>query len=887
MTVGGVALRDFCAQLRELHVQAGGPLVDSMAADARFPLRRSQIYQVLGGTLRRPPSWEFVSAFVRACARYASHHHREVSLETDLGWWQAEHDELVLTFDRRRHAAEPADDRDRPVPRQLPPAVANFVGREAELRTLSDRLESLGPSGAPIVISAVVGTGGVGKTAVAVRWAHKVGDRFPDGQLFVDLRGFDPGHVVPAGDALAGLLVALGVPEAELPSSTDQRSAAFRTLAARRRLLLVLDNAADAEHVRPLLPGGGGCVVVVTSRDSLTGLVSVDGADRLTLTPLDERDAVTLLRDLAGAQVSAEPAEATVLARQCCGIPLALRIAAELIASQPDVPLATFVAELADVTGRLDLMDATGDPRSALSVVFSWSYRKLPEPVARAFRLMGLHPGTTVTAETLAVLAGVSQRVARKWVDHVTRASLVYPSGAGRVAMHDLLRAYARSLGAEADSEQDRGQALDRLVEHYVQTAADAAQTFFGNPTGDRDIESARGWLDGERGNIILVAGFAATHGRPVAAGELSSSLWRYFVVRGHFQLAMAIHAHALTAARASGDLGARGRALGNSGMAYWLVGRYDEALKQMTEALRIFTDLGDQALESSALGMLGAIGEAMSRYDDAADYYRQSLRLARLLGDRTNEANALDNIGNVEERRGNYPAALDRHRQALDIYVDLGDRDREGIALVNFGGVYRRLGRHQEALDRYTAAAALFGDIGDRPSAANAITGIADATAALGAPAAALPLLHEALAICAEVGDPPQRAVTLTTLAAVLTAAGRLTEAAEAAAAALEIARDTGDRHLEADALIALGHAALSAARHTEAEEAFASAVDVAASTGERDEQARGLAGLGRTRQATGDRDGARRLWRDAGELAARLGTPLAAEMAALLDQA
>ena len=578
MTDGGEALRDFCAQLRELHVQAGGPLVDSMAVDARFPLRRSQIYQVLGGTVRRPPSWEFVTAFVQACTRYAKNHHREVSLPTDFDWWQAKHDELVIAIDRRRHAAEPPDDRDRPVPQQLPPTVANFVGREAELRALSDQLETLGMTGVPIVISAVVGTGGVGKTALAVRWAHQVRDQFPDGQLFVNLRGFDPGHVVPVANALAGLLIALGVPEAKLPSSTDHRSAAFRTLAARRRLLLVLDNAADAEQVRPLLPGSGACVVVVTSRDSLRGLVSVDGANRLTLTPLDERDAVALLQDLVGARVVTEPAEATLLAQQCCRIPLALRIAAELIAFQPDVPLRTFVAELADVTRRLDLMDAIDDPRSALRAVFSWSYRYLPEPVARAFRLVGLHPGTTVTAQTLAVLAGAPQRMAQDWLNHLVRVSLADPSVGGRVAMHDLLRAYARSLGEDDDTDEERRQSLDRLVEHYVRTAADAAVTLFANAP-DRDIKSAQGWLDGERHNIILVAGFAATHGWPVAAGNLSSSLWRYFVVHGHFELAMAIHTHALTAAKTSGDLGAQGRALGNSSTAYWLVGRNDEAL--------------------------------------------------------------------------------------------------------------------------------------------------------------------------------------------------------------------------------------------------------------------------------------------------------------------
>jgi DNA-binding XRE family transcriptional regulator len=284
-----------------------------------------------------------------------------------------------------------------PVPRQLPADVAAFTGRETELAELDFLLPGTGqhePGGTagPVVISAVSGTAGVGKTALAVRWAHRVADSFPDGQLYVNLRGYDPDRPVLAAEALAGFLRALGVPDAEIPLEESERAARFRSVVAGRRLLLILDNAGTVEQVRPLLPGSPTVMVVVTSRDSLAGLVARDGAVRLEVDLLPAAEAAALLDSLVGTRAAADPAAVATLATQCARLPLALRVAAELAVARPHTPLGELSAELAALEGRLALLDAGGDARGAVASVFSWSYRHLPADTARMYRLLGLHP---------------------------------------------------------------------------------------------------------------------------------------------------------------------------------------------------------------------------------------------------------------------------------------------------------------------------------------------------------------------------------------------------------------------------------------------------------------------------------------------------------------
>ena len=370
----------------------------------------------------------------------------------------------------------------------------------------------------------LAGTAGVGKTALAVHWGHRVRDAFPGGQLYCDLRGYDPREPVTAADALAGFLRTLGVADQDIPADAGERAACYRSLLDGRRALVVLDNAASVEQVRPLLPGTQSCVVLVTSRDSLAGLVARHGARRLDLNLLPAGDAVSLLRELIGERVDADKAAGSTLAGQCARLPLALRVAAELAAVRPDMDLAHLVSELADEQRRLDLLDAGGDPRTAVRAVFSWSYRRLPADAARAFRLIGLHPGPDLDTLAAAALTGASPRQAADLLARLARSHLIYPAGSGRYAMHELLRAYAASITtAEADG------ALTRLLDYYLAAAAAAVDTLFPaerkyRPRVTRpatplphvaDVAAARAWLDAERAVLVRVAGHAASGAWP------------------------------------------------------------------------------------------------------------------------------------------------------------------------------------------------------------------------------------------------------------------------------------------------------------------------------------------------------------------------------------
>jgi DNA-binding SARP family transcriptional activator len=428
------------------------------------------------------------------------------------------------------------------VPRELPADVAAFTGRAAELAEL-DRLlpgpagEDSGKAPGAVVIAAVAGTAGAGKTALAVRWAHRVAGQFPDGQLYVNLRGYDPGQPVAPDEALAGFLRALGVADADIPLEEAERAARYRSLVAAKRLLVVLDNAASEAQVRPLLPGSESVMVVVTSRDSLAGLVAVDGARRLDVDVLPQGEAVALLCALIGPRVGDDPAAAEDLARLCARLPLALRVAAERAAARPDTPLADLVAELGGEGDRLELLAAGGDSRAAVTSVFSWSYRHLPADAARMFRLLGLHPGPDWDRCAAAALTTSSAVEAGRLLAALARAHLIQPAGPGRYQMHDLLRGYAAHLAARHDTDQARQAALTGLFDYYL--AVCAAATARLAPAGHQqqpqpppagipvpefgDRAAARAWLDTELSTLTALVTYAAAHGWPSHTARLAA----------------------------------------------------------------------------------------------------------------------------------------------------------------------------------------------------------------------------------------------------------------------------------------------------------------------------------------------------------------------------
>jgi len=725
------------------------------------------------------------------------------------------------------------------VPRQLPAPVAHFVGRSAELTTLTHLLDQRDADAlGTVVISAIGGTAGVGKTELAVQWAHQLIERFPDGQLYVNLRGYDPAEPMAAADALAGFLRALGVPGQEIPPGEQERAARYRSLLDGRRVLIVLDNAGSAEQIRPLLPGSPACTAVVTSRDALAGLVARHGAVRLDLDLLPLADSVCLLRELIGERARADPDAVAALANRCARLPLALRVTAELAAARTADPLTVLAGELADQQGRLDLLDAGGDSRTAVRAVFSWSYRHLDAAAARAFRLAGLHPGTDFDGYALAALADANLRQARKMLDVLARAHLIQAVGPGRYRLHDLLCAYAREAVAGQETGQERRAALTRLFDHYLATAASATEAFYpGRRRQPRvspavtpappldDSARAQHWLDSNRACLVASAIYCVEHGWPGHATRLAGTLFQYLHVSGHYPEAAAVYGSVLLAACQAGDRAAEAEALTGLGIIDFERGRYAQAAGRYLQALNLFRESGDRDGELRALHNLGGVDMYQGRCAQAAERARQAAALYRESGNKTGEALALNNLGFVDLRRGLYEQAAAHIRQALDLYRDSGDRSGEARALANLGVIETRQGRYPDAALRFRRALDL-----SRQSGSKAVTAYSLVSAGY------LDLLQ-----------------------------ARYQQAGERHNQALVIYRQCGDRSGEAEALNGLGEVFLAVGRPGRSRDTHLTALAMATQIGDLYQQARAHHGLARAHQAIAGHDQARRHWQRA----------------------
>jgi len=747
--------------------------------------------------------------------------------------------------------------KDRPVPAQLPADVAAFTGRDAEMAALDQLLAGTegtpgvvgaasvaggtGVAGQPglgdaeaVSIAVLAGTAGVGKTALAVRWARRAAAAFPDGQLYVNLRGYDPGAPVAPGDALAGFLRALGLAGEDIPAGEDERAAAYRSLLDGRRMLVVLDNAASVEQARPLLPGSPSCLVVVTSRDSLAGLVARHGARRLALDRLPAADAIGLLRTLIGDRVDAEPDAAAELAGQCARLPLALRVAAELAAASPGSPLAELAGELAGEQRRLDLLDAGGDERTAVRGVFSWSYRHLPAGPARAFRLIGLHPGPDLDAYAVAALTGggagpgerapVSVTEAKDALALLARAHLVHPVGAGRYGLHDLLRAYARELAAGTDGADGQRAAMTGLFDYYLGVAASAMDALvpaerhyrprlesISTPAPDLATAArARGWLDAERAVLVAVALQTAAQGWPGHATRLAAVLYRYLETGGYYADAVTVHGRAQHAALLLGDRAAEAMALTNLGIISWRQGRYQQAADYHQRSLAASVAIGDRRGEATALANLGTVHERRGRYQQAVHCHEQALAAYRSVGERTGEARVLGNLGSVAARQGQYERAVDWYQQALTVFREAGDPTGEASALPDLGLAYQRQGLFEEAVGCYQRALALFRETGDRAGEVEARNGVAEILLATGRPDEARVAYTAALALAGQLGDAYEQARAHHGLAGALRAVGDVSLASHHRSCALELYSALGAP--EADAIRAeLGQPSLT----------------------------------------------------------------------------
>jgi DNA-binding SARP family transcriptional activator len=714
----------------------------------------------------------------------------------------------------------PGDSGGTPRPAQLPADVSAFTGRVLHLASL-DTLLSDQTTQRAVVISAIAGTAGVGKTALAVHWAHRVRDKFPDGQLYVNLRGFAGASPLRPVEALAGFLRALGVPPSEVPTDIDVAAGRYRSILADKRALIILDNAATADQVRPLLPGSPACLVVVTSRNALDELIAQDGARRLALDILGGDEAGALLAHLLGAdRVAAEPAAVVELARLCGRLPLALRIAAELAAARTDTSLAELVAELADHQQRLDLLDAGGDPRADVRAVFSWSYQHLPAAAAHAFRLLGVHPGVSMQVDAVAALTGSDAHEARRLLGQLARASLIHASGGGHYGMHDLLRVYAAELAVVYDSPADRKAALTRLFDHYLASSVAAMNALYpvATPTVG-DPEAARSWIEAERSNLAAACTYGAAHGWQRHAIALAETLFRYLDAGGPVTEAVTVTASAAAAAAAVGDRDAQARALTNLGRLHRRQGQLDRAAQTYRQALSLYAGLGDRASEAGALRNLGSVYWRQGHYRQAADHYQRAWTLYRQLGDEAGQADALVRLGLVDERLGQVERAAGRLQPALELFARLGDRFSEAYVL----SLLARLRRQPDQLD----LAAVH--------------------------------LEQSLAAIRQAGDRTREAYALTDLAAVHARRGRLSEAAGHLGQALVLHRRIGDRASEAEAINDLGQVLRAVGNAAEARTQHGEALNLAREIGDRYEQARAHDGIAATYQITGDLDRAR----------------------------
>ncbi len=690
----------------------------------------------------------------------------------------------------------------------LPPDLAGFTGRAAELRQLHAALRT----GGSVVISAIEGMAGVGKTQLAVHAGHLLHAEQPfERVLFVNLRGFHPDPAQPPADPAAvldGFLRLLGVPGHQVPPGLHERAALYRDRLTGRRALVVLDNAGTAEQVRPLLPATPGCLGLVTSRHSLAAL---DPATRLTVDVFTAAEAADYLtRAVPGVPVGADPDAAARIARRCGYLPLALGLVTGHIRRTPGWTLT-------DHADRLDEQHLDG----GVELAFDLSYRNLPADRRMLLRLAALHPGQDFDAYAAAALAGIDLATADDRLHRLRAGHLLQQAAPGRYTLHDLVRAYAATRAQDEDRPAARRAALTRLFDHYLATTGTAMSTL--NPAEDHwrpaippvdtpvpqltDLDTARGWLDTERPTLVAVAAHTAAHGWPTHATRLARTLARY-LNGGHHSDAVVVYRHAYDAARQSGDPAGQAHALTDLGIAHWWLGRPDPGIGHLRQALALFQQTGDPAGQARVLNNLGTMTERLGRYREAVEHYRRGVQLNRQAGERAGEVRTLNNLGVIEARLGHFEAALRAYRQALLIVRQDGDRAGEAGALNGLGTVQLRRGDHEPAGEHLRQALALYRQLGHRLGEADTLDHLGLLQTRLGRPEQGAELSRRALAICRETGERNGQAWTLNSLGEAAYAAGRPADAVTHHEAALTIALDLGDRLQQARAHAGLGEA-------------------------------------------------------------------------------
>jgi DNA-binding SARP family transcriptional activator len=680
---------------------------------------------------------------------------------------ETETDSAPTATPRRRDSAAAQD---QVVPRQLPAATRHFAGRAAALKTLAGLASEATGDSPAAVIAVIDGTAGIGKTTLALHFAHRVADRFRDGQLYVNLRGFDPaGPPMPPSEAIRLLLDALSVPAARIPTGLEAQAGLYRSVLAGQRILLLLDNAKDVDQVRPLLPASPGSLVLVTSRSQLTSLVAAEGAFPLTLDVLAEDDAHELLaRRLGAERVAGDLPAADELIQLCAGLPLALSIAAARSASQPALSLGALSAELRGAGGRLDALDA-GHAATNVRAVLSWSYQQLNASAGRLFRLLGLHAGPDISAAAAARLADLPPDEARKTLGELTRAHLLFEYAPGRFGGHDLLRAYAAELTQSLDSEAERRAATGRMLDHYLHTAAAAALLLHPTrrpvtlvsagpgamPEYIADVAQALAWFQAERRVLIAAAARAAETGFDGHAWQIPWAMSRFLDTSGRWHEWTITEQIALAAAERLGDRAAQAGALQRYGYASARLGNYGDAYAHLGHALDIHTENQDQAGQAYVHNALAITLNFQGRYEEALTHAEQALDSYTVIGDQSGRALALNSCGWFHTVLGDQPRAISYASQALDLFRKLGNQEGVASALDSLGYAEQQGGRFSAATRYYQKAAELHREIGSRWGLAETLNHLGDSQHADRNLAEARVAWEEAFAILDDLGHP------------------------------------------------------------------------------------------------------------------------------------
>ena len=733
-----------------------------------------------------------------------------------------------------------------PVPAQLPPAVAGFAGRDSDLAELGALLAGPRSVGGPVVV--ISGTAGVGKTALAVQWAHGHRGDFPDGQLYVNLAGYAPAPPLPPERALAGFLRALGVPAERIPPEVDEAAGLYRSLLADRRVLVVLDNARGADQVRPLLPGGPGCMTMITSRDRLAGLAVREGARLLPLGVLRPAEALAVLSAVLGAnRVGEQPEAAAEVAELCARLPLALRIAAAHLARQAGQPLGGLAAALRE-GNRLSVLSVAGDEQSAVRMSFDLSYAALRPAARRTFLLAGLSPGSDLSVPAAAALAAAPAGTSAEMLADLAEAHLMEEEEPGRFGMHDLLRLYADDRARAELGAAERAAAIGRLCDFYLRSTTAAAQVLYPNmqrlplperlaaPAGvaDRDPGVAFGghadalnWLETERANLVTTVTWAAGHEQREAAWLIADAMRGYFWMRRYAADWLAVAEAGLAAAAA-------GLAAGEPG---------DDRERMAMAAAHI---------------SLAQAKRWLTRYDAAADHLERAAALAGRAGWQQGAAAAFGSLANVYRDQGRMAESADNHRRALEVYRATGGRGGEATSLVNLGNVLLETGNAADAVTHLTQALVIYREIGARAAEGNVLNSLGCAHLIQGTPEEARRYLDGALAVHRETGSREGEADDLSNLAELHIETGQLDRARELAMASLVLARESGERRIEIDANNALGTTARQAGDLAAAFRHHQEALKFAAEAGYRQGEAVALTGLAQDQADLGEYDAA-----------------------------